>query len=360
MTSASRDIERLGPQMGATAIGIACTTSLPRLPSADADRLLPGARSVVSIMVHYDRDIVARYLAKQDSGSLQRHETDLYRRLDEIACAVAELLERRGHEAVAAEPNLDYRYKQKRAYRWVPHAIKQGLVDWLATDARPPLSRAKRGVAAALYRGPMRVASWRLTPSFSHRYGAVAAGLGALGWSGNVLHSTHGARVLFNSVLTTAELEPHDMLSENPCDGCRTCARSCQSGYIHLRESDRVEIGGRDFDHNRKASNLRCIIVCGGFSGQSRYPNWSTWCEGRVEVPEDDAELQRTWDELLRTHLGSRNPTSEAFANLLFHSEYGFVRKPADRFRTTCGYCQFVCAANRKERRELYERITTA
>jgi ferredoxin len=236
--------------------------------------------------------------------------------------------------------------------------MKQGLIDWLARDGRGPLGPAKRALVPLLYRGPMRVSSWRLTPSFSHRYGAVAAGLGVLGWSGNVLHPEHGARMLFNTVLTSAELTPSPMLDRQLCDGCRLCVRACQSGFIHPRESDSVTIGGRRSEHNRKASNLRCILVCGGFSGTSRYPGWSTWSEGRVTLPDDDADLQQTWDDLLLRSLGRGSHGAETFARLVHHSEYGFVHRPEARFESTCGYCQYVCAGEREERKALYEALS--
>jgi hypothetical protein len=44
-------------------------------------------------------------------------------------------------------------------------------------------------------------------------------------------------------------------------------------------------------------------------------------------------------------------------SDLIFHTEYGFIRKPKDRFMTTCGFCQFVCSRTRKERKENYEII---
>ncbi len=354
-----QEIEGLGRSLGATAVGIGTTARLPALPSADPASLLPGARSLVSVMVHYDPAIVEAFLARRDRVTFTRHETELYRRLDAIATGIATLLERGGQRAVAGEPNLDYRYKRKRAYRAVPHPVKQRLLDWLASDARPGLRSAKRRLAAGLFRGPARMPSWRLTPSFAHRYGAVAAGLGTLGWSGNVLHPEHGARVLFTTVLTNAELEPHAMLDAQPCDGCRLCARSCQSGFIHERDSDRVELGDRVFVHNRKASNLRCILVCGGFTGQSRHPGWSTWCEGRVELPQGDGELQACWDELLRSSLGRASHGAKAFAALAYHSEHGYLRKTEERFQPSCGYCQLVCAPTRQERRALFQKLTT-
>jgi len=360
MKNLEPEIKRLGMSMGATAVGISQVSRLPRLPSADTGHMLPGTRSMVSIMVHYQEDIVARYLGKLDWRSLHRHETELYGKLDRIARALVRLLLHRGHRAVAGEPNLDYRYKSRLGYRVVPHRFKQALADWLASDSIPPVQRAKRALAPRLYSWALRTTGWRLTPGFSHRYGAVACGLGVLGWSGNLLHPDHGARVLCNTVLTGADLQSDEMLTAEVCDGCRLCARSCQSGFVRLKERDHVDIGGRRFVHNRKASNLRCIMVCGGFSGQSRFPEWSTWSKGRVALPEDDADLQRSWDQLVANHLGYENHHSGTLADLLYHSEYGYVRKLKERFRTTCGYCQFVCAPTSNRRRELYELLTSA
>ncbi len=355
--SIEQRIERLAESSGASAVGFAACSRLPDLPSANPAYLLPGARSLVSLMAHYDPGIVVRYLAKEDSEGLQQHEAALYRALETSARAVADLIRSEGHLAVAAEPNLDYRYKNKLGYRWVPHGVRQGVVDWLARDGRRPLDRAKRALAPLLYRGPLRVRGWRLTPSFAHRYGAVAAGLGVIGWSGNVLHPEHGARVLFTTVLTTTRLQQSDMLDQQLCDGCRLCERSCQSGFIHPTETDRVSIGGSEFEHNRKRSNLRCVLVCGGFSGQSRFPDWSTWCRGRVTLPEEDGELQACWDDLMLRSLGHRNHASETFAAMAHHAEHGFVRRPEQRFEASCGYCQHVCAADRKQRAAAYRAI---
>ena len=119
-------------------------------------------------------------------------------------------------------------------------------------------------------------------------------------------------------------------------------------------------MGGRTFVHSRRASNLRCILVCGGFVGQSNHPKWSTWSEGRLKLPEDDAELQHTWDRLIPNHLGSANHYARTLAALVSHSEFGFLRKREERFQTTCGYCQFVCAPEQKRRDRLYKTLSAA
>ena len=88
-------------------MGLSGVDRLGGLPSMDTSYLLPGARTVASVMVAHDAQIVERYLAKQDRQALQRHETELYRRLDHIARTVAALLEERGLRTAVPEPNLD-------------------------------------------------------------------------------------------------------------------------------------------------------------------------------------------------------------------------------------------------------------
>ncbi len=67
---------------------------------------------------------------------------------------------------------------------------------------------------------------------FSHRHAAVAAGLGEFGRNNLLLTPKYGPRIRFNSVLTTAELEP-DPLADGPicrgaeCDACRKAWPDC-------------------------------------------------------------------------------------------------------------------------------------
>ncbi|MBW1894077.1 MAG: hypothetical protein JRF40_00895 [Deltaproteobacteria bacterium] len=73
---------------------------------------------------------------------------------------------------------------------------------------------------------------------------------------------------------------------------------------IHSKETDRIIIGGKAFEHNEKGHNLRCTFVCAG---------------------------------------------------LTYHTEHGPVRKKEERFKVTCGNCLFVCAGTMKERNQNYE-----
>ena len=50
-----------------------------------------------------------------------------------------------------------------------------------------------------------------------------------------------------------------------------------------------------------------------------------------------------------------KNYYSKVFADLLYHSEFGLIRKKENRFATTCGNCQLVCWKTREERMQNYE-----
>ena len=326
----------------------------------DATYLLPSARSIISIMLPFDGRIIRDYLGKIDHGGFQHHETNIYRQLYTIGRDIADVLQQEGFQAVVAEPNLDYRFKDTPEYKRVPFKVKQAMLDWFASDAPFYIRPMKKRVAPYLIYHGMKSTNWNLVPSFSHRYGAVAAGTGHLGWSGNVLHPDYGARVLYNTVITDCELTSDPMIRENPCDGCRICARACQSRFIHLKDRDEINIGGRSFVHNKKAHNLRCIFVCAGFSGQNEDKRWSTWSPGRVDLPASDRDLSRFWKTFAREKFYYKNYYAKVFSDLNTHTEFGFIRKKEDRFLSTCGNCQLVCWKTLSERRENFEILTNS
>jgi epoxyqueuosine reductase len=91
---------------------------------------------------------------------------------------------------------------------------------------------------------------------FSNLRAAVAAGLGDLGWSGEVLTPEHGPRVRFGSVITTADLVPDRMYSGprlcniescSKLGGGRTlCAARCPTHALGP-DSSEVKIGNSTF-----------------------------------------------------------------------------------------------------------------
>ncbi len=353
------EAKKLALRNGAAAVGVSSTDRLAGGPAGnDARYVLPSAKSILSIMLPFDGDIIRRYLGKEDHAGFQKHETDVYRRLYEVAKSIEIFLVSEGFEAVACEPNLDYRYKDSAAYRRTPYKVRQGYVDWVRSKSGAIGTALRRASVGFTYDREAGVIDWDLTPAFSHRAGAVAAGLAAYGWSGNVLSPEYGARVLFNTVVTSAELESDPVLTESPCDRCKYCARVCQVGMIDLKEKDPVVVNGVTFDRGKRGHNLRCIFGCGGMTGQGKYKGWSTWSPGRVDLPEADDGMVAFWDRFSKQNLWQHNYYSKVLADLVYHSEYGFVRKPGERFMTTCANCQIVCWQSRQERKENYEILT--
>jgi epoxyqueuosine reductase len=352
-------IKHLAEKAGAAKAGISSTQRLKGTEaSMDTSYILPGARSIVSVMLPLDGDIIMRYLGKEDHASLQKHETAVYRKLYAICEEIAAFLTSRGYSAAAIEPNLDYRFKDGKKYKRVPYKWRQSMADWLSSKSGPLVTTIKKHLVNLIYEKSTDYTDWNLTPSFSHRYGAVAAGLGSFGWSSNVMTPEYGSRVLFDTVITDAVLESDPMLEKSPCDGCRICTQVCQVGMMHPAREDHVTIGEKTFTHAKKAHNLRCIFCCAGFTGQDRHKKWSTWSPGRISLPENDHDLVEFWNTFVKNNIYKHNYYSKNLTDLQFHTEYGLVRKPYDRFMTTCGNCQMVCWETREQRKKNYDILT--
>ena len=354
MAGLEEQIKKLALDSGAASVGISTVDRLGSEPSMDPNYVLPGARSLVSFYIPLDGDIIRRFLGKEDQEAMEDHDAQVYKRLFRIGEKIKGLLESEGFKAAVPEPNVDYRHKDSKEYKRISYKRRQGFVDWMAKGGNRVNNALRKKLAPTLADHFMKN-DWNLTPSFSHRYGAVAAGLGSIGWSGNVMTPEYGSRVYLETVLTDAELKSDPMLEENPCDGCRICVKVCQAGFINMKEKDSVTIGGREFVHNKKGHNLRCTIVCAGFSGQSKYKGWSTWSPGRFELPEDQQELERAWREFMAKNLGRNNWYSHVLGNVIHHTEYGMIRRLEKRHRVTCGNCQLVCWKTRQERLENYD-----
>ena len=76
-----REIKRLALNEGAAAVGVASADRLGSVASMDPNYILPGARSIVSLMLPLRGDLVHRYLSKEDHDALEHHEVETYREL---------------------------------------------------------------------------------------------------------------------------------------------------------------------------------------------------------------------------------------------------------------------------------------
>jgi len=305
-------IKHLALNGGAAKVGIAGLDALAGPPTADPTRVLPGARSVVSFLVVEPEAAILKYLSKEDASEYRNHFYENIQTLGRVGLSVADALRRAGYRAVPVSPNGVYE----------------------------PRSNVVKG----------------LIPPFSHRYAAVAAGLGVIGWSGNVMTPEYGSRVYLSSVVTDAALVPDRPLDESPCDRCNICLHACPGGFMSLTESVTFTLGGRAVTHAKKGVHARCAISCGGYTGLSRDGKWSTWAGGHYAIPEDDGELVRLL-AYLAAETDRRSRERPDLPNFLRGSmevpgydRPGVLARDRRDTVTTCGNCAIVCFETLQQR----------
>ncbi|MCX5859347.1 MAG: epoxyqueuosine reductase [Proteobacteria bacterium] len=286
--------------LGAIAVGFSTTETLAGgPPSADLAYVMPTARSAISFALPLDQDKILSFLKREDRLAHDRDNVRTNILVSGIAFEVSNFLNRIGHKSIPLAVNAEYRTDTERG----------------AYDELPPIS---------------------------HRYLAVRSGVGHFGLSGNVIRKKEGAGIILGSVITEAELEPTDPLpfEDNYCDKCRLCLSMCASGMMDKSEITTVTLGGIDFTYSKRNSHLRCDYVCGGFTGLSKSGKWSTWCPGRLPIPEKDEEFMPALAQAVPKVL-KRPPAGGGFHHFLF---------PGYRVFLTCGQCQLICVADKEER----------
>ncbi len=202
-----------------------------------------------------------------------------------------------------------------------------------------------------------------LVPNFSHRCAAVVAGLGRVGWSGNIITEEYGARVLFGSIITDAELTPDNHLKNNPCIGCKICEKSCQGGLFQKDNHIMIKVGNLEEKIAKRNSYAYCIAVCSGMVGQNKFKEWSTWSPFRFDdidqLPLDDSVDQYV-SNMYAKAIEKGGKEAENVLRLIENTFLGRNDKPAEDFRPTCGFCQLVCGPTLKDKKESYDSIVNS
>jgi ferredoxin len=149
-----------------------------------AERLLPGARTLLSLVVATNRDnLLAPPRSVANSGF--HHDGE---RLAAAAHAIARALHRRGVRATA-------------------------------TSVGFPMETGRWGSGQI----------WEI----AHKPVAIEAGLGHMGINRNVIHPRFGNFVLLDTLVIDAELDAYDTpLDYNPCADCNLCVAACPVGAI--------------------------------------------------------------------------------------------------------------------------------
>ena len=320
-----KELVDLAVSMGAIGVRVASKEMLEGPPSADPSRVLDGARSVVAYAVPLGTDFIPDYLGKVTRRVFAQIMYDQYRLIGAIGDALVQRLEEAGYRGASPSPNGAYNTK----------------------ESRPGF----------------------MVPDFSHRYAAVASGLGTFGWSGNVMIEGHWSTVFLGSVVTNAELPVDAPLEEGICDGCRICARVCPLEFIKMKESQRLTLGGREYTYNAKGNHGRCGLACGGLSGDTRNGIWSSWATIRYGYPEGDDKIAAHFmralsdpaSEYIRPHIGfSPDGGRTNWAIEAAKTNRGILDRPLEHTHPTCCHCALVCSGPLEKRKELMELLFTS
>lgn len=310
MASETTELKFLAKRLGADLIGVASRAVLADgPPSAEPRYLLPSANSVISFAVSLDRDNARDFISKKDWKAHCEDRKKIARKLYGIGDALVAKLRSEGHEAVNVDLNNNYRHEDN------------------AADVTEMTE---------------------FHPDFSHRYAALGAGIGRLGWSGNLLTSKYGALVELGSVLTSATLEADPPISDedHPCDSCKMCSLVCPVQMIHPKVSTQVTIAGITETIAQKRPNTCCWIGCTGYQGLANSRTWSNWSPYRLphELPREKQALDALCIRLQKADPQMQDPGNS------FNNYRQAVFDPDWFYYTVCGFCRAVCSPGRAER----------
>jgi len=209
-------VKGLAKELGIDLVGIAPIERFREAPpQAHPATILPKARSVISLAIRLNRTIQKIYLIPNSGEPFSRFASSLMSNtIDKIANEVANFLEDHGHDACPLPADSDL----------------SSLFNY---------------------------------PQISHRHVAVAAGLGHIGWSNNLITPEFGAGVKLTSIITTARLEPDPVRPSNSCLHCLACVNICPVEALHPTESQDFNLDGLQYRHS-KHQTLRCLWSCLG------------------------------------------------------------------------------------------------
>jgi len=304
-----KQIKTIAREHGAALVGL---TSRERLsdspPSGDPGYLLPSAQSVISFAIPYDQKALRDFFSKMSWRSWNLDKKENTRLLYVISDHLVDFLKGEGFDALTVDINNNYR----------PELGAQDVTEIVA-----------------------------MAPDFSHRYGAVAAGLGRLGWSGNVITPQYGSAVLLGTVLTSAKLESDPLLEENSCDACKMCVASCPVEMMHKEESVKVTLAGITEEIARKRTNNCCWIGCDGYHSLSPNRKWTNWSPYRVDTP--FPAIDTVVDELC-TRIRKADPDANPDELNVYTNYRRSFFDPDYLAFSVCAHCANVCWPNRKDR----------
>ncbi len=241
---------------GVDLVGLAGPERFDGPPSTDLNYSMKGARSLISVAAPYHVGAIYDFLAKRSPAPHNLDQFLKYQRILRLEKELADFLVERGFRARPLPMSADYR----RA----PYVFS-------------------------------------LKPAFSLRLGAIAAGIAAPGWSGNVKTKEYGAAIHLGGVITDAVLKsdpliPVNYFIDSVCAKCKRCAMSCPPRMFDAKEAEYVYFNGKLLARGRHRNIDYCNTSCFGLHSLSvdhKFSNWGLhWIEDWVQgLPDPDKRL---------------------------------------------------------------------
>jgi len=357
MATLESDIKDFVRARGVELVGIAGPERFDGPPSTDLDYSMKEARSFIAVAVPYHQGAIYDFLAKRSPAPHNLDQFLKYQRILRLEKELADFLVERGHRARPLPMSCDYRRS--------PYVFS-------------------------------------LKPAFSLRLGAIAAGIAAPGWSGNVKTREYGAAVHLGGVLTDAVLESDPLIPERhfidgDCARCKRCVKACPSRMFDAKEEEYILLGGRLLPRARRRNIDLCNISCFGLHGLSRDRKWSNWglhwIDRWVEQEPDPSKRFSILADLLKRGLTTGDSTQRfevlrRLCYILWPEEVlrgvpevdELPRDEAERYRVlaelmgrmgirgiesypiplVCGQCALVCGPAPEETAQRYRALSTS
>ncbi len=171
---------------------------------------------------------------------------------------------------------------------------------------------------------------------FSHRHAAVAAGVADFGLNGLGLTPEFGSMQRFNSLLTSADLEPTPMYDGpalcRPEDCNRKCVSACPASAFDDSRSQECVIGGVRKTYAGH-DDIRCTYgVCGMIKGAGG--------RSEIEIPEGPGQLMPFFFEFMGDNI-------HPYDKVMLENSFGLI------CGDFCGKCLHMCPSKALAARDM-------
>jgi len=237
MSELENKIKSFLKEQGVEVAGVAGPERLSGPPSLDPTYTMAGAKSVICTALPMDVPAIYDFLGKKSPAPHNLDQLLGNQKMHRIGKRLEEYLVSLGHRAKVVPTNNTYRRS----------------LDVFATH-----------------------------PSFSHRFGAIVSGIGAQGWSGNVMTKEYGAACYLGTVVTDAKLKsdpqmPPRHFIDGFCKRCKLCDKVCPAGMFEAEGEEYVLLNGELHPRGKRCDINLCNISCFGLHALSRDKKWTSW-----------------------------------------------------------------------------------